>query len=518
MKSSEKTENIGAVSEKDIQSHRPDKKNRNGKRKRKKAPVIIAVIVVIIVILRAVSCAAGSSGATVVTTTHALRGDLQESVSTSGTVLSEEVRVIFAPVGGTLAEVNVEAGDAVRAGDVLIGYDMEQMERTLLGAALQLQRSTAGYNGTLANDSENQARLSEATYNLVILEQQIADFEAYLKQLQDALNQSQRETNNGLLAAAYELEKQLNNVTPGSEEYLRLSSEMARIQYLQQVAGSSDYVVRMQAEIADVQEHLSACEAYKAQMESQKSASEAAVLDSYDRSQLNADKELADLSYQETERDYYIAKTGIVAEFDGIVTSCMAIPGEGVVSGTQLLTLESSENLKVSFDASQYDLEKLELGQQADVVISGRTYHGEISKINRMAERNASSTPMVGVEIHLLDADDNIILGMDARLSIYTRKVENALLIPVEVINADRDGDFLYVVEDGVIVRKSIVCGISTDTYTEVIQGITEEDVIVATSYGDLEEGMAVTVLSDESGSGASADGSGSGLTITIGQ
>ena len=50
--------------------------------------------------------------------------------------------------------------------------------------------------------------------------------------------------------------------------------------------------------------------------------------------------------------------------------------------------------------------------------------------------------------------------------------------------------------ENGVVVKKQIVCGISTDTYTEVLEGITEEDQIITGSYvGNLEEGMAVTVL-----------------------
>ena len=102
---------------------------------------------------------------------------------------------------------------------------------------------------------------------------------------------------------------------------------------------------------------------------------------------------------------------------------------------------------------------------------------------------------MVGVEIHLLETGDSIILGMDAKITVYTRKTEAALLVPVEVINADRDGDFLYVAENGIAVRKPIVCGISTDQYTEILEGISEEDEIIISSVGSVEEGMAVTVL-----------------------
>lgn len=478
-----------------------DKKEKKGKKKkRKKAPIIIAIIIILLLLVRIASCSLAGSQIAMVTTTQALRGDLQESVTTSGTVLSEEVKVIFAPVNGTLGEVKVEAGDSVKAGDVLISYDMDQMERTLRNAALQLERSTASYDKTMTNQASNQAKLNEASINLGVLNQQIADNEAYLKTLQNSLSQSQRETSNALAAEAFEIQQQLNSLDPGertSDTYTELSNRLARNSYLQQMAGSSDYVVQMQQEISDVQERLAEYQEYKARMESQKSSSEASVLDSFDKTQLNVEKEMADLSYQETEREYYIAKAGVTAEFDGIVTSCMALPGAGVAQGTQLLTLESSRNLKVAFDASQYDLEKIKLGQQADVVISGQTYHGEVSRINRMAERNASNTPMVGMEIHLLDADDNIILGLDARLTIYTSETQNALLIPVEAINADRDGDFLYVVEEGVVVRKPILCGISTDLYTEVLEGITENDVIILSSLTEIEEGMPVAILQD---------------------
>lgn len=470
-------------------------KKKRHKKKRKKWPIIIAVIVVVFIAFRVVAGMGTAQTGVYVTTTSAVRGDLQESINTSGTVLSEEVKVIFAPVSGTLAEVNVEAGNAVKAGEQLISYDMDKMEKTLHQSALQLEKSMAGYDNVLTRDSQNQAELREATINLGVLNQQIEDNKAYLKSLQDDLSQSQRETSNALAAESFELQRRLQELTPGTKEYEEVSAEIARNSYVQQIAGSSDYVAQMQKEIADVQERIAGYEEYKARMESQKTASEAAVMNSYDKTQQDVDNELANLNYQEAEEEYYIAKKGIVAEFDAIVTECSAIPGAGVNSGMQLLTLENSQKLKVSFEASKYDIEKLALGQKAEVVISGRTYQGEVSKINRMAVRNASNTPMVGVEIHLADADDMIILGMDAKLTIYTKKAENALLIPVEAINADREGDFLYVVENGVVVRRSIVCGISSDVYAEVKEGLTEEDEIILTSYSDLEEGMAVTVI-----------------------
>ena len=506
MKKKEKNQTLeGAVQEEKAPAKR--------KKKRKKAPIIIAAVIILFIVFRMVSCALTPSVGALVTTAKAVRGDLQESISTSGTVASEEKTVIFAPVSGKLGEVKAAAGDAVKAGELLISYDMEDMERSLQQAALQQQKSAAVYNGAMADNSQNQAKLKEASTNLDVLNQQIADNKAYLKDLQNKLSQSKRDTSNGLADESYELSHRLselnsqlealdktspdydNEAKSISQEIQSVNTQISRNSYLQSVATSTDYYAKMEQEISDVQERIADYEEYKSRMESQKTSSEGVILDSYDKEQYNADRQLADLSYQEAEEEYYQAKQGICAEFDGIVTECTAVSGAAVTNTVQLLTLESSKNLKVTFNASKYDLEKLEVGQKADITVSGRTYEGEVSKINRMATLNASNTPMVGVEIHISNPDDKIILGLDAKLVIYTNKSENALLIPVEAVNADKDGDFLFVVENGVAVKKNIVCGISSDIYTEVLEGITEEDQIILSAYTTIEEGMAVTAV-----------------------
>ena len=127
------------------------KRNKNGeaaviespKKKKKKAPVIIGVIIILIIILRVVSCSASDAAGTLVTTTNAFRGDLQESISTSGTVRSEEVKVIFAPVSGILDTVSVAAGDAVQAGELLVSYNMERLESSMRQSELQYEKSNA---------------------------------------------------------------------------------------------------------------------------------------------------------------------------------------------------------------------------------------------------------------------------------------------------------------------------------------------------------------------------------------
>jgi RND family efflux transporter MFP subunit len=490
------------------------------KKKRKKAPIIIvAIVVILFIVIRLVACGGDGANTAVVTTAAPIRGEIEETVNTSGGIQSGEQKVYFSRITGVLGEVKVEAGDSVKQGDLLITYDMEQMDNQLQQAALQQKVSSSQYNEVLHTNSENQDKLQEADTNLAVLDQQIADHEAYLKQLQDKLETSQRETANNLAAEGYNLSVEASKLneelqgimdavgqgTPTPEQAAGIADLTKKIsdnatartrnQYLSSIAASSDYVADMNKEIADVSERLAEFKEYKAKMEAQKSGSESTVLDSYQKDQYAATEELAQLTYAQALKDYDVAKAGITADFDGIVTNLTAIPGATVTNGYQLLTLANSEDVKVIFASSKSDLLKLSIGQKVDLTIANNLYAGEVSKIDRMATLNASGTAMVNVEVTITNPDEKIILGLDAKLVVYTSKSENALLVPIEAVNADQDGDFLYVAENGVVVRKPVVCGISSDLYIEITEGITDDDQVIITSASDIREGMAVVAM-----------------------
>ena len=71
------------------------------------------------------------------------------------------------------------------------------------------------------------------------------------------------------------------------------------------------------------------------------------------------------------------------------------------------------------------------------------------------------------------------------------------LTVPVEVVNIGKDGSFCYVVEDGVITKKNVTTGISSDSYVEIKDGLKKGDQVL-TDIGDHEEGDQVTPVEKE--------------------
>ncbi|MCM1569833.1 MAG: efflux RND transporter periplasmic adaptor subunit [Roseburia sp.] len=479
------------------------------KKKGKIALVIVLVVAALLIVGLKLMGSVVSQAAIPVTVTTASRGELQDVVSASGNIASENRMVIFSRVNGIIDKVNAQVGQEVKAGELLVSYQMKDAENALEQAALQQTRNTAAYQKALAGNADSQAKLNEANTNLGVLKQQISDCESYVEKLQEELSQSQRNTSNNLASQSFNLssqikalQKELAELAPDSKEYKAKSKELeeateklSQVEYQQQISGNSDYVAQTQQKIQKVQEQIAGFKEYEAEMKSQKATSEAQILDSYDKKQLEVDNALAGMSYEAAEEDLRLIQEGVTADFDGIITECVALPGAMATQGMQLLTLESSKDLMVEVTVSKNSLEKLAIGQKADIQISGKTYSGKVSRISRVAENNLTGTPMVKVQIHIEEPDSNIVLGLEAKVEVYTQKAEDALLVPIEVINVDRDGDFVYVVNNGVVERRSVVCGISADLYTEIIDGITEADQIVLSSVIEVYEGMTVMAM-----------------------
>ncbi len=450
----------------------------------------VAVLVVLFILINSI---AASNMATIVFTTAVTKDDVEQVLSTSGIVKTQESKTYFSDVAVEVGQINVTLGDSVKNGDVLFSYDADALAEEKKLVELKLQSNEGGYESSLYKNNKYISELGEANINLEVLEQQITDCENYVTELNKKIKDKQD-------ALAYEgalLQISLVDWSdqPYSEEYENLQKLIQLNAYEQQ---HNSEIETWQNEVTEYQNKIAAYKEYKAEMKSQKSTSESASMDSGSKSQLEANTEIEKINATDTLTAIEAVEGGVTADFNGVVTELSIVEGGTPANGTSMITLESTENVKVEISISKYDLEKIAVGQNATVTIAGNTYEGTVSKINGMATTNASGTAVVGADIRIENPDENIFLGVEAKVAIDTAKAEQVLVVPIEVINSDKDGDFVYVVDNGVLVKKRIVTGISSDNYCEIKEGLTEGEQIVTDVSTGLEEGMAVTAVPQE--------------------
>lgn len=457
---------------------------------------IIALAVVGIIILNVVVMS-GASTAMPVSVATASGGDLVQQLDFSGTVMTGETKVYFAPVAGEIAAVEVAQGDMVKSGDVLMSYNLEPLEEISRQSELQAKAEGYGIDATMQTIQKSQSDYAQAVKNYDEAMQYVNHYSACLESASRDYNQAMTvKAEYDALKAAVDQYKiqQADNEEPNPELANLIAAGEARLNELSAQMAQYDYAA-LEGAVATCSNELNEYKALAQQYKAEKIENPSLASQSAQQSVL---RELNNLSKEKADDDLETARKGLKADFNGVITEVNAVAGQTVSPGMQLFMLQSTDDLKVSVNVNKYDLVQIKVGQKAEITINGVLYEGTVTKINGMAQVNATGAATVTAEVHIDHPDDNIYLGIEAKVKIQSDVVENALLVPIECVNYDTKGAFCYVVEDGVLVRRDVEAGISSDTQIQIISGLKEGDMVITEVTSELSEGMEVTPMPTE--------------------
>ena len=431
------------------------------KKKRKKRIIggVIAAALVLFIVSRVLTPAA----LPVVMVRSAEKGTVKQTIDTSGTVKTEQQKTYFSPLAAKVEVCKVQEGDAVEAGQVLLTYDAQDLENRKKEAALQNDEAYYGYQNTMDKNSKDTSEYSRPSHDVEILEQQVENAKAEVRALKQYLTDM----------GCFLREAQNDNHENLAEEY------QAKIDQ------ATNQLAVKEEELAEFQSDLS-------EQKGIKNSTESTMMTADAKKQAEASKELQALKSAEVTDAVAQVSDGIKADFAGIVTGVKAVDGSNVENGGELFTVSSIEKVCVDVSFSKSDLEKIEEGQKAVATIAGKQYEGTVTRISRAAAKNEKGASIIQGEIHIDNPDTDLYLGVDARVMVEGNKAENVVMIPVEAINIGKDGSFVYVVTDGMVQKRMVTAGISSDEYTEIKKGLeVGEQVIISVDAG-IEEGMAV--------------------------
>ena len=381
-----------------------------------------------------------------------------------------------------------------------------------LQAAIQ-QRTTDAQNQAAAQASASAQEAAKAAQKAY--QQQLKEYQESEKKLRDIRDKALTAYNQAKNEYDMAMETWKKNASEPNQEAL-LEKEKARTQAelaykaaqeaygqltppdmegLTGAAGSTD-LSGASADTSDLQRELDSASATLAELQSEL-ASEKAVAEADPASLSEEAKEkmegannLTELEAKSVEELIEEGKKGIQAEFNGVISDCQVAQGAAVTQGMQLFTLESTEEVSVNISVSKYDYEVLKEGQKATIEMGDSTYEGTLVKINRVAIPNAEGTPMIGAEVRIDNPDENIFIGVEAKVTVHAEQAKGVPVVPVEAVNIGKSGSFCYVLRDGIIEKQEVQTGISSDTMVEIKSGLKAGDQVIP-DIGSLEEGDA---------------------------
>ncbi|MBP3274638.1 MAG: efflux RND transporter periplasmic adaptor subunit [Butyrivibrio sp.] len=479
------------------------------KRKFKKRYILFGVLALGVIGFIIGRINASKNSIVTVETHEVALGNIENILSISGTVESAENKNYFTEITAPLDTVNVKVGDKVKAGDVLCTYDAENLEIQQKGAELAIQQAKGNYSAlfspTGAADrkyaegmtaQQINDRLDAITAEINALNKKITEKKDRINQTIKDIQKTQMDVNqNGIADGTAEAILDGNDGYITRRENDNNDSEISESNRqmslaLSQTLADVQYALSTDAEIKAWNDQITAL------TEEQKHLQDA-KMDQINPGQAAATKasmEATELTQEDTLSKIEAAKEGIKADFNGVITAMPATVVEGatVASGSQLFTIANLDDVQVSISVSKSDLPKVSVGEKVDITINGKQYQGEVTKVSGTATKNANGVAVVATTIKVTNPDSDIILGVEANNKIHAQKADDTIVLPYELIQTDSTGDFVYVLENGVVTRKDVTIGISTSTDAQITEGLSVGDQVISSDVSLLTEGMAV--------------------------
>lgn len=366
------------------------------------------------------------------------REQIVNTVSTNGRVEPEHPYEFYSPLATTVKAVDVEVGDQVRAGKLLIVLDDVEARARVASAEAGVKSAQAGLDAVLHNGTraEQQASSAEITQDQLNVEQAQRDLDA-LKNLQATGAAAP-----GEVAAARQ----------------RLSSAQAALSAAQVSANhrySPDEVARARAALADAQANLAAAE----QVEKQ---------------------------------------THITAPVAGTVYSLDAAPSNFVEQGKLLAQLADLKLERVRAYFDEPDLGRLALNQSVIIrwdAKPGQEWQGHIEHLP--ASVVTYTTRNVGeVLISIDEPKDGLLPDTNVTVQVTTSSQPNALNIPRAALYYENGQYFVFKVVGSELKRTPVTIGAPNLTQAPVLSGLKEGDWVATgtTSGQPLQQGVPIKV------------------------
>ncbi len=211
---------------------------------------------------------------------------------------------------------------------------------------------------------------------------------------------------------------------------------------------------------------------------------------------LQAQTQMLSLQRSVAQAKAMLSKTEIRAPFSGTIDEVFVERGQVVSAGPQgLMRIVNLNNMFVSTSIPESYIGKLKVGTQVDVFLTSlnKNYKGKVRQIGNFINPNNRS---FGIEVSIPNPENLLRPNQVAKLKVIDYTVKNAIVVPSNVIQEDGKGNqFVFVAtnSDGktATAKKAMVTiGKSSDNVTEILSGLSANDIIVIEGVNTISEGM----------------------------
>ncbi|WP_420239797.1 efflux RND transporter periplasmic adaptor subunit [Telmatobacter bradus] len=212
-----------------------------------------------------------------------------------------------------------------------------------------------------------------------------------------------------------------------------------------------------------------------------------------------------------------LAYCHITAPIAGRVGLRLIDPGNLVTasSSTPLVVITQLQPMTVVFTLAEDDLpmvmQQMRGGKPLKVEVYDRTQKQQlgVGKLTTVDNQIDTSTGTVKLRAEFDNRAGQLFPNQFVNTRLLVKSLDNQVLVPSSVIQHNGSLDFVYVIQDGKAVMKTVKSGTS-DKGETAVQGLQADDVVANSSFEKLQNGSPVSISKMKLPSAESSDSTGS--------
>ena len=181
----------------------------------------------------------------------------------------------------------------------------------------------------------------------------------------------------------------------------------------------------------------------------------------------------------------------------GLPTSGPPVPGAFIMPGTPIYQIVDLKSMSMVAKVDESDIAKVEPNQQATVGLEaypGKKFQGTVVKVANVATTNEAGATAFEVTIGMDLADIRLKIGMSGTANITVATKRSATVVPVESIVEKKGKKYVFKVVGGKARLTPVIIGLTAEDRVELLEGVKIGDSVVVKGVEKLKDGMGVKI------------------------
>ncbi len=210
-----------------------------------------------------------------------------------------------------------------------------------------------------------------------------------------------------------------------------------------------------------------------------------------------SDFEAAEMAFNVSRKSYenLVENTYLRSPISGVVSARNYDRGD-LYAGQPIFVVQQITPVKLLVGISETDYTQVHVGDEVSITadaLPGRTFTGKVARIHPTVD---PATRTFTAEVQVSNADRTLRPGMFARVKVEFGVNHSVVLPDVAVVKQQGSGQrFVFILENGTARSVAVTLGRHFDTYYEILEGVSEGDLVATRGSSGLKNGARVEIV-----------------------